>query len=48
MEYLSHNPGILPHIMTMAVCSAVGQLFIFHTIKSAPPPPRPLLLYAPP
>merc|ERR1719453_121542 len=27
------NPGILPHMFIMAVCSAIGQLFIFYTIK---------------
>ena len=32
-DSVEHNPGVLPHIFTMAVCSAVGQLFIFHTIK---------------
>merc|ERR1712070_190940 len=31
------NPGILPHILTMSVCSAIGQLFIFHTIKKYGP-----------
>ena len=33
LRYLEENPSILPHIFTMAICSAVGQLFIFHTIK---------------
>ena len=27
------NPDIIQHIVVMAICSAVGQLFIFHTIK---------------
>ena len=33
LRYFEHNPSILPHMFLMAVCSAVGQLFIFHTIK---------------
>jgi drug/metabolite transporter (DMT)-like permease len=37
LQYLSENPGILPHIFTMAVCSAIGQLFIFYTIKKYGP-----------
>ena len=32
-RYFERNPSILPHMFLMAVCSAVGQLFIFHTIK---------------
>merc|ERR1712070_577408 len=31
------NPSILPHILTMSICSAIGQLFIFHTIKKYGP-----------
>jgi hypothetical protein len=34
VTYLSENPGILYHILIMAICSAIGQLFIFHTIKT--------------
>jgi len=33
LDYFEHNPSILPHMFLMAVCSAIGQLFIFHTIK---------------
>lgn len=32
-SFLLQNPSIVPHIMTMSICSAVGQLFIFYTIK---------------
>jgi len=32
-HFLRHNPSIVPHIVTMSICSAVGQLFIFYTIK---------------
>merc|ERR1712054_111908 len=32
-KYLYANPGVVPHILIMSVCSAVGQLFIFYTIK---------------
>jgi len=31
--YLVANPTVVFHIFTMAVCSAIGQLFIFYTIK---------------
>ena len=31
--YLQANPLAIMHIVTMAICSAVGQLFIFYTIK---------------
>lgn len=37
MAFLGANPSILPHMGIMAVCSAVGQLFIFHTIKQYGP-----------
>jgi len=33
LDYFERNPSILPHMLLMAICSAVGQLFIFHTIK---------------
>jgi adenosine 3'-phospho 5'-phosphosulfate transporter B2 len=33
LAYLGTNPSCLVHICIMAVCSAVGQLFIFYTIK---------------
>ena len=33
LAYFERNPSILLHVFVMAVCSAVGQLFIFHTIK---------------
>ena len=33
LVYFAANPSILPHIFIMAICSAVGQLFIFYTIK---------------
>ena len=36
-NFLVNNPSIVTHIMIMAVCSAVGQLFIFHTIKAYGP-----------
>mmetsp|Transcript_41942 Transcript_41942/g.136074 ORF Transcript_41942/g.136074 Transcript_41942/m.136074 type:complete len:209 (+) Transcript_41942:845-1471(+) len=36
-RFVSENPAILPHIFLMAVCSAIGQLFIFHTIKTYGP-----------
>ena len=36
-SYLAANPSIVPHIMIMAVCSAIGQLFIFYTIKQYGP-----------
>mmetsp|Transcript_66628 Transcript_66628/g.199078 ORF Transcript_66628/g.199078 Transcript_66628/m.199078 type:complete len:446 (-) Transcript_66628:294-1631(-) len=32
-SYLTANPSVVPHIVTMSICSAVGQLFIFYTIK---------------
>ena len=46
LAYFERNPSILPHMFIMAVCSAVGQLFIFHTIKRFGPrrviePPSP-------
>ena len=31
--FVTTNPSILLHIGVMAICSAVGQLFIFYTIK---------------
>jgi len=31
--FLVANPSCIMHIFTMAVCSAVGQLFIFYTIR---------------
>ncbi len=31
--FLVANPSCVLHIFTMAICSAVGQLFIFYTIK---------------
>ena len=31
--FLVANPSCVLHIVTMAICSAVGQLFIFYTIK---------------
>lgn len=31
--FLVQNPSVILHICTMAVCSAIGQLFIFYTIK---------------
>ena len=31
--YLVANPTVVFHIITMAICSAIGQLFIFYTIK---------------
>ena len=33
LTYFGENPSILTHIFTMAICSAIGQLFIFYTIK---------------
>ena len=33
IHYFERNPSIIPHMAIMAVCSAIGQLFIFHTIK---------------
>merc|ERR1719502_2610664 len=33
LAYFERNPSILPHMFLMAICSAVGQLFIFYTIK---------------
>jgi adenosine 3'-phospho 5'-phosphosulfate transporter B2 len=33
LDYFERNPSILPHMFLMAICSAIGQLFIFHTIK---------------
>ena len=33
LAYLEANPSIVFHIFVMAVCSAIGQLFIFYTIK---------------
>ncbi|KAL1507571.1 hypothetical protein AB1Y20_007191 [Prymnesium parvum] len=33
VHFLTRNPSVVPHIVTMSVCSAVGQLFIFYTIK---------------
>jgi len=33
VRFISANPEICYHIGIMAVCSAVGQLFIFYTIK---------------
>jgi len=37
VRYIGENPSILYYVMTMSVCSAVGQLFIFHTIKTYGP-----------
>lgn len=37
LAYTSANPGIVPHMLIMAICSAVGQLFIFYTIKQFGP-----------
>jgi len=46
--YIMENPAIIYHIVIMAICSAVGQLFIFNTIKTVRfpkfPPPRWCLL----
>lgn len=36
-EFLAASPEICTHIFLMAVCSAVGQLFIFYTIKEFGP-----------
>ena len=36
-EYLLHNPTCTLHIFAMAICSAVGQLFIFYTVKTYGP-----------
>ena len=36
-EYLLHNPTCVLHIFVMAICSAVGQLFIFYTVKTYVP-----------
>merc|ERR1711920_374227 len=36
-NYMVANPTILTHMFIMSVCSAVGQLFIFHTIKQYGP-----------
>ena len=33
ISFMVSSPEILRHISLMAACSAVGQLFIFHTIK---------------
>lgn len=32
-RFLMVNPSAIPHIVTMSICSAIGQLFIFYTIK---------------
>merc|ERR550514_186301 len=37
VSFLVANPGIVSHICIMSVCSAVGQLFIFYTIKNYGP-----------
>ena len=37
ISFLVANPSVIFHIMVMAVCSAVGQLFIFYTIKTFGP-----------
>uniref|UniRef100_A0A7S0LHM6 Sugar phosphate transporter domain-containing protein n=1 Tax=Coccolithus braarudii TaxID=221442 RepID=A0A7S0LHM6_9EUKA len=37
VDYMVANPLILNHMLVMAICSAVGQLFIFHTIKQYGP-----------
>ena len=48
-DFLASCPEICMHIFLMAVCSAVGQLFIFHTIKASPHnhPPLPALQQRP-
>merc|ERR1712118_648340 len=33
VRYLMENPLIMTHMLVMSICSAVGQLFIFYTIK---------------
>mmetsp|Transcript_43938 Transcript_43938/g.72983 ORF Transcript_43938/g.72983 Transcript_43938/m.72983 type:complete len:419 (-) Transcript_43938:811-2067(-) len=35
--YIASNPEIMTHMFVMSVCSAVGQLFIFTTIKKYGP-----------
>jgi len=37
VRFISANPEIVYHISIMAICSAVGQLFIFYTIKTYGP-----------
>lgn len=37
LEFLKSNPTIVSHIVGMAICSAVGQLFIFYTISKYGP-----------
>merc|ERR1719393_1013066 len=33
LSFIAANQAIMWHISVMAICSAVGQLFIFYTIK---------------
>ena len=33
LGFISRNPSVIPHMLIMATCSALGQLFIFKTIK---------------
>uniref|UniRef100_A0A6S9UV63 Sugar phosphate transporter domain-containing protein n=1 Tax=Chrysotila carterae TaxID=13221 RepID=A0A6S9UV63_CHRCT len=36
-KYIVANPLVMHHMVVMSVCSAIGQLFIFHTIKKYGP-----------
>merc|ERR1712032_996758 len=37
VNFMTANPSVITHMMIMSVCSAVGQLFIFTTIKKYGP-----------
>jgi len=37
VHFLTSAPELMGHVMLMAVCSAIGQLFIFYTIKAFGP-----------
>lgn len=36
-RFVAAAPELMRHVVLMAICSAVGQLFIFHTIKAYGP-----------
>merc|ERR1719454_1218181 len=37
LSFIAANQAIMWHISVMAICSAIGQLFIFYTIKTYGP-----------
>ena len=37
LGFMARSPELIRHVVLMSICSAVGQLFIFHTIKQFGP-----------